>query len=257
MVGDPLKSKFISWLNVCFLSLESKSLRSEETGAPEGSFIRWVHIGEPWSPLCSHDPPGRPTSALSRGLSVSAPSQLGEHSCWQRLDFAAKSRLGNLQGGRFLVEETFLKCKQYFGWEFFFYWRKIRRVHWHPQCNDFISNPYHRPHCAGPRKCKLCVDSNTHSHAAEAHFSLYSVVELSLGYGQESHYGLAFTNLYIFPWRKALAVQFSFIYLRCCVWTWPACLEARRTWENVCILTKSQSTSHQFRHGQLGTIFCS
>lgn len=52
-----------------------------------------------------------PASCLNRGSPASTPSRLDAHSCWQRLDFAAKSRLENLQGGRFLVEKTFFKCK--------------------------------------------------------------------------------------------------------------------------------------------------
>lgn len=68
--------------------------------------------------------------------------------------------------------------------------------------NDFRTNPYHRPYCAGPMKGKLCVGYTTHSHPpiTHAHFlSRVSMADLSLGHRQESYCGLAFTNLFAFP----------------------------------------------------------
>lgn len=52
-------------------------------------------------------------------------------------------------------------------------------------------------------------------------------------------------NGFVFPWKKALAVQFSFVYLRCCVRTLPACLEARRPWKMCVSNSKSTITSTQ------------
>lgn len=122
----------------------------------------------------SLDPRGQPTSCLSRGSLSSAPSLLGEHSGWQRLDLATvESKLGNLQGGRFLVEEIFLHVSSVFCGRILFLLRKTGWVRQHPRCNDFISNPYHRPYCAGHAKCKLCVASNTHTEWMHIFFLEY------------------------------------------------------------------------------------
>lgn len=72
--------------------------------------------------------------------------------------------------------------------------------------------------------------------------SLWGMRELFFMLGQESHCALAFTDLFVFPWKMALAVQLSCVYLKRCVWTLFACLQARRPWnmENVGLLTKSK-----------------
>lgn len=100
----------------------------------------------------------------------------------------------------------------------------------------------------------MCGETHTLLHDIGM-VSLWRMRELSFMLEQESHCALAFTDLFVFPWKTALAVQLSFVYLKCRVWTLLACLQARRPWntENG-LLTKSKCavTSVQ-THRRLGT----
>jgi hypothetical protein len=105
----------------------------------------------------------------------------------------------------------------------------------------FITNPH------------MCVHVCTHTHThtiltAHAHFlSKVSMVDLSLRHRQWSYCGLAFTNMFAFPW-EVLAFPFSFVYLKCFVWILPACLEGGRSWKVCASLTKSKrKKSHHLK----------